>query len=119
MADRRYYGEWKTWGEVAEAFFPEYEKTPVPETFPTDGEVVFAVYSAEGYEGWALVVYRRGGQLYEVYGSHCSCYGLEGQWEPEATTVEALGMRAAAWYGSYDPEVVVAYSRLFPRYEPT
>lgn len=31
--------------------------------------------------------------LYEVNGSHCSCYGLEGQWEEEETTVEALAYR--------------------------
>ena len=30
------------------------------------------------------------GNLYEVHGSHCSCYGFEGQWEPEPTTVEYL-----------------------------
>ena len=31
--------------------------------------------------------------MWEVNGAHCSCYGLEGQWEPEETTVEALRYR--------------------------
>jgi hypothetical protein len=26
------------------------------------------------------------GNLYEVYGSHCSCYDFEGQWEPKGTS---------------------------------
>jgi hypothetical protein len=29
-------------------------------------------------------------QLYEVHGSHCSCYGFESQWEPEEATLEYL-----------------------------
>jgi hypothetical protein len=30
------------------------------------------------------------GKLYEVHGSHCSCYGFEGQFSPEETTLEYL-----------------------------
>jgi len=33
-------------------------------------------------------------KLYEVNGSHCSCYGFEGQWTPEETSLEALQHRA-------------------------
>ena len=39
------------------------------------------------------MLFRKDGKLYEVNGSHCSCYALEGQWEPEETTVEALRHR--------------------------
>jgi len=46
-----------------------------------------------GWEGYAFVLFERNGQLYEVNGSHCSCYGLEGQWSPEETSVEALQHR--------------------------
>lgn len=53
-------------------------------------EVLLASYTYEHYSGSALVVFRKDGKLYEVNGSHCSCYGLEGQWEPEETSVEAL-----------------------------
>ena len=34
-------------------------------------------------------------QLYEMHGSHCSCYGFEGQFRLEETTVEALKSRVA------------------------
>jgi len=36
------------------------------------------------------VLFKRGGKLYDVNGSHCSCFGLEDQWLPEETTVAAL-----------------------------
>ena len=53
-------------------------------------DILLASYTYEYYSGSALVVFRKDGELYEVNGSHCSCYGLEGQWEPEETSVEAL-----------------------------
>lgn len=61
--------------------------------FPTDDEILFALYDTPAYEGYALVLYERDGKLYEVHGSHCSCYGLEGQWQPEETTWAALKLR--------------------------
>ena len=45
------------------------------------------------YCGSSLVIYEKDGMLYEVNGSHCSCSGLEDQWEPEETTLGALAMR--------------------------
>ena len=56
-------------------------------------EILYAVYDSADYEGWAQVIFRKDGKLYEVHGSHCSCYGLEDQWDPEETLVEALIMR--------------------------
>lgn len=53
-------------------------------------EVLLASYAYEDYSGAAFVLFRRDGVLYEVHGSHCSCYGLEGQWEPEATDAATL-----------------------------
>lgn len=58
-----------------------------------DVEILLASYGVGGYEGDAFVLFRRGGKLYEVNGSHCSCFELEGQWEPEETTVTALRHR--------------------------
>lgn len=52
--------------------------------------ILYASYTQEDYAGNALVVFERDGNLFLVSGGHCSCYGLEGQWEPEETTVEAL-----------------------------
>jgi hypothetical protein len=33
------------------------------------------------------------GMVYEMHGSHCSCYGFEGQFRLEETTIEALKSR--------------------------
>lgn len=55
-----------------------------------DAKILLAWYGGGDYEGSAFVLFEQYGKLYEVNGSHCSCYGLEGQWEPEETLVEAL-----------------------------
>jgi len=41
--------------------------------------ILFASYSYENYSGDAYVLFEKNGKLFEVFGSHCSCYGLEGQ----------------------------------------
>jgi len=62
-------------------------------------EVIVASYTYEDYYGDAYVLFKRNGKLFEVYGSHCSCYGLSEsdysgnsttQWRPEETTPEAI-----------------------------
>lgn len=53
-------------------------------------EILWAEYDMDGYEGSAFVLFRKDGKLYRVDGSHCSCYGLEGQWLPEETSWEVL-----------------------------
>ena len=53
-------------------------------------EILYAWYEYESYSGSAFVLFRKDDKLYEVNGSHCSCYGLEDQWDPEETNVEAL-----------------------------
>jgi hypothetical protein len=55
--------------------------------------VLLASYGTPAYEGYAFVIFERSGKLYEVNGSHCSCYGLEGQWQPEETSADALRHR--------------------------
>ncbi len=55
--------------------------------------VLYAKYECECYEGQAEVIYEKDGELFEVSGSHCSCYGLENQWEPMRIVVGALRMR--------------------------
>lgn len=52
--------------------------------------IIVASYTYENYEGDAYVLFERDGKLFEVHGGHCSCYGLEGQWEPEEVTVADL-----------------------------
>ncbi len=47
-------------------------------------EILYAWYDTSyDYEGYAHVIFRKDG-------SHCSCMGLEDQWEPEETSVVAL-----------------------------
>lgn len=56
--------------------------------------ILFASYDGGGYDGDAHVIFEDStGKLYEVQGSHCSCYGLEKQWNPEETSWEAIGIR--------------------------
>lgn len=52
--------------------------------------ILFAVYVYEWYTGNAFVLFEENDKLYSVYGSHCSCYGLENQWCPEETDLEHL-----------------------------
>ncbi len=51
---------------------------------PEPDEVYLALYnSPTGWDCEAEVFYRVGDKYYEVGGYHCSCHGLEGQWDPE------------------------------------
>ena len=54
--------------------------------------ILYASYTYECYEGDAVVVgYRPStGLFFYVEGGHCSCYGLEGQWEETSLTVEEV-----------------------------
>ena len=47
--------------------------------------ILYADYTYEDYSGYSEVYFfdKRDGLFYEVHGGHCSCYGLEDQWEPE------------------------------------
>jgi len=58
-----------------------------------DINILFASYEYENYSGDAWVLFEQDGKLYEVNGSHCSCYGLEGQWEPEQVSLKELEHR--------------------------
>ena len=73
-----------------EAMMEQFE---INEAYLENCKVLFAAYDCEGYEGYAMVIFSKNGKLYEVNASHCSCNGLEGQWEPEETCLEALKQR--------------------------
>ena len=47
--------------------------------------IIQADYTYEDYSGSSDVYFydKRDNLFYEVHGGHCSCYGLEDQWEPE------------------------------------
>lgn len=73
------------------------------------GAVFLIAYESVGSWGCdssSFFLFKQKGKLYEVHGSHCSCYGFEGQWEPEETSVVALKERALKGHvfcaGGYD-----------------
>ena len=123
---QKYFGNWKSADDVQRDFSVNREYhygkpetyAPVPD-FPKASEILLADYTYEDYSGSAYVLFERAGKLYEVVGSHCSCFGLEGQWKPEETTWAALAMRPkGGWKYSYieTPAAVVAFDRLVARH---
>ncbi|BAS04998.1 hypothetical protein [Ralstonia phage RSF1] len=48
-------------------------------------QILYAGYECQDYEGSSVVFGydHEKKQFFEVYASHCSCYGLEDQWDPE------------------------------------
>lgn len=52
--------------------------------------ILFASYGYENYSGNAWILFEESGELFEVHGSHCSCYGLEGQWDADKVVLEEL-----------------------------
>jgi len=56
-------------------------------------KILFAFYNYEDYSGDAFVLLEKENKLYEVNGSHCSCYGLEGQFDLEEVNLTELEQR--------------------------
>lgn len=77
----RFYGSFDSWSDVCHHF---QENIELPD------EVLLASYDCPYWEGYAEVVYRKGDRYYWASGSHCSCYGLEDQWDPEEYSREEL-----------------------------
>jgi hypothetical protein len=84
-----FLNNWNNLEEMKSDFWPSYDGHKYAGELE-GANVLLASYGTPSYEGYAFVLFERDGKLYEVDGSHCSCYGLEGQWEPEETNVEAL-----------------------------
>ena len=92
-----YHGAWEGLGfpSVADSFaLSNAERAQVE----LDYEILHAVYSDEDYSGVAFVVLRSraDGSLWEVNGSHCSCYALENLWDPDSSCIESLSVRHTA-----------------------
>ena len=52
---------------------------------------------------WFLLQHKCSGEYYEFSGSHCSCYGFEGQFDLEATSTYYLQSDKFSFYcGGYD-----------------
>lgn len=87
-----------------------------------NSKILFAWYGNESYDGSAFVLLERDGKLYEVNGGHCSCFGLEDQWDPEETSVAELRHRIEKGYlgrnGCYDEGVFdTLLKRILTRWE--
>jgi hypothetical protein len=89
----KYFGDWASIDDVRNAFFGKYSNDEPPADFPTDDQILLAAYGGGAWEGYAYVLISRDGALTEVTASHCSCYGLEGQWDEGEVTWAALAMR--------------------------
>lgn len=76
-----YEGIFKSWKDVQEEYKTDY---------PEPDKVYYASYTNEDYSGDSWVVYRNNGKYYTVDGGHCSCYGLEGQFDPEEYETKEL-----------------------------
>ena len=76
---------------------------------------IVADYAMGDYEGSAYVLFQKDDKLYEVTAGHCSCYGLEGQWEPQETSVEALKhiLENGSYFGCYGDENLAEIIREF------
>lgn len=100
---------WISKEDVISDFWPnDWHKGKSQYAGEFDGaEILLASYSCENYSGDAFVLFERDGKLYEVNGGHCSCYGLEGQWDASETTKAELLHRLEKcelghndWYGN-------------------
>ncbi len=94
IKNREYRGEFSAWNDVSESFGGGCPKT--------EPRYVFAEYQVSGYEGYSTVISSKDGKKFNVVeGSHCSCYGLENQWEPTDHTKKDLEKMMEATYGFF------------------
>ena len=96
-----YKDDFENWKEVLEQF--DATKLVTGKELP-----LFAVYANEGYDGSAFVLYIENNKLFSVYGGHCSCFGLEDQWEPEEIDWSiAVQFLEQTWYCQDYKDIVI------------
>lgn len=86
-----YLNNWKSLEDLQADFWPEYAHSCAKKLEGVN--ILLASYGTPSCEGYAFVLFKKDGKLYEINASHCSCFGLERQWCPEETTIEALKYR--------------------------
>lgn len=86
------------------------------ETHDEEKVIIYANYESQYYEGYATVFYydKRTQKYYEVYGSHCSCYGLENQWEATEIVFKELENRFS-YKMLLEYSEITAYSKLLEK----
>lgn len=77
------------WADVEE-MATNFHLKPEERTALEGANILFASYGGGGYDGSAFVLFEKEGKLFEVGAGHCSCYGLEGMWDPEETCWEEI-----------------------------
>jgi len=80
MTIQRFFGDFESVEDVLKKF----------KVKNFSGEIVYAIYDQDRYNGKATVVFKERDNYYVVEASHCSCYGLEGLWEPDLSSFEEL-----------------------------
>lgn len=94
MRNRTYKGEFSEWKNVAQNFGGNCPKV--------EPRFVFAEYEEPDYEGYATVITSADGRKFSVVeGSHCSCYGLEDQWESTEHNETEIKKMMEATYGFF------------------
>ena len=91
------------WSEsqIKEHLVKNYEATqPEVDRF----NILIAYENEDCYDGNSafLLEDKTTGDLFEVHAAHCSCYGYEGQFEPESTTAEYLLSNFSGFYNHQD-----------------
>ena len=84
MSNKYYINDWEnsTKDEILDEFEFEGDRSKI--------EILFASYTYEWYIGEAFLIVKKENKLYEVNAGHCSCYGLENQFNLEETSIEQL-----------------------------
>lgn len=84
MSKQKFFGSFGSALDVAKCFEVDIS---VIESI----DLIAAVYDIDGYEGSAVVLFKKDGNLFCVTAGHCSCFGLENDgWEPKEITFDYL-----------------------------
>lgn len=104
-----FYGQWSDQADMERDF-------DISGKLGANIEILFACYVEGDYEGNAVVVFRDNetGKLFYIGAGHCSCYGLEGTWEPDE--VEEAQLCAMEPY-ELTKETMEAFRKLWPHKE--
>lgn len=81
----------------------EWIKSNHQDPFPEGVFPIYGFHEEGNYEGNAsfLLIETSTGKFFEIHGSHCSCYGFEGQFSPEECPIEYLA-KGKKWEDAYE-----------------
>ena len=80
----------------------EWIKNNHEDSFPNNLIPIYGNWDNGDYDGCAsfLLIDYTTGKFYEINGSHCSCYGFEGQFTPSECPIEYLA-KGKQWSEAY------------------